>query len=110
MPVTIGIFINPGVLPALASERQQNRYNRSYEYDAHGRPLRALSRSRRSCPRSASSYNLSTDPNDRAIAGFSSGGIAAFTAAWHRPDAFRRVLTFIGSYTEAPRRRHLPRP
>ena len=23
----------------------------------------------------------------------------AFTAAWNRPDAFRRVLSFIGSYT-----------
>ena len=28
MPVTIGIFINPGVLPAM-NESQQNRYNRS---------------------------------------------------------------------------------
>ena len=35
MPVTIGIFINPGVLPAL-SPSQQNRYNRSFEYDGLG--------------------------------------------------------------------------
>src|SRR4051812_23132377 len=35
MPVTIGIFINPGVMPALTSE-QQARYNRSFEYDALG--------------------------------------------------------------------------
>ena len=35
MPVTIGIFINPGVLPALAPD-QQNRYNRSFEYDGLG--------------------------------------------------------------------------
>src|SRR6266852_9359125 len=31
MPVTIGIFINPGVMPAL-STTQQARFNRSYEY------------------------------------------------------------------------------
>ena len=42
--------------------------------------------------------NLSTDPNDRAIAGNSSGAIAAFVAAWQRPDAFRRVFSGIGTY------------
>ena len=35
LPVMIGVFINPGVLPA-SSPSQQNRYNRSYEYDALG--------------------------------------------------------------------------
>jgi enterochelin esterase family protein len=33
MPVTIGIFINPGVLPA-RSASEQARFYRSYEYDA----------------------------------------------------------------------------
>jgi enterochelin esterase-like enzyme len=37
-------------------------------------------------------------PNGWAIAGQSSGGIAAFTAAWHRPDRFTRVLTQNGSF------------
>jgi sugar lactone lactonase YvrE len=41
---------------------------------------------------------LSTDPNDRAIGGGSTGGIAAFTVAWQRPDAFRRVFTAIGTF------------
>jgi gluconolactonase len=44
-------------------------------------------------------FNLTGDPNLRAIGGSSSGGICAFTVAWNRPDAFRRVLSFIGSYT-----------
>src|SRR5581483_72381 len=42
--------------------------------------------------------NLSTNGDDRAIAGASSGAICAFTAAWHRPDAFRRVFSSIGTY------------
>ena len=42
-------------------------------------------------------YNLSKDPNDRAIGGAGSGGTAALTAAWFRPDVFRRVLIFGGS-------------
>jgi sugar lactone lactonase YvrE/enterochelin esterase-like enzyme len=97
MPVTIGIFVNPGVLPAL-SESQQARFNRSYEYDGLGdRYARFLIEE--ILPEVAKKYKLSNDPNDRAIAGSSSGGIAAFTAAWNRPDAFRRVLSFIGSFT-----------
>lgn len=97
MPPVIGIFIDPGVLPARASD-QQNRYNRSFEYDALGdRYARFLIEEM--LPEVGKSYNLSNDPNDRAIAGSSSGGIAAFTAAWNRPDAFRRVLSFIGSFT-----------
>src|SRR5262249_19171031 len=51
-------------------------------------------------PEVSKEYNLSANPDDRAIAGSSSGGIAAFTAAWNRPDFFRRVLSFVGSYTD----------
>ena len=42
--------------------------------------------------------NLSTDGNDRSIAGTSSGGNLRFTAAWERPDAFRRVFSNVGSF------------
>ncbi len=97
MPITIGIFIDPGVLPPLSPD-QRARFNRSYEYDALGdRYARFLIEE--ILPEVAKQYNLSSDPNDRGIAGSSSGGIAAFTAAWNRPDAFRRVVSFIGSYT-----------
>ena len=41
---------------------------------------------------------LSNNPNDRAVGGFSTGGIGAFTIAWERPDAFRRVFTGIGTF------------
>jgi sugar lactone lactonase YvrE/enterochelin esterase-like enzyme len=96
MPVTIGIFINPGVLPALG-EAAQARYNRSFEYDAvSDRYARFLIEE--ILPEVRKSYNLSKDPNDYAIAGSSSGASCAFTAAWHRPDQFRRVHSWIGSY------------
>jgi gluconolactonase len=97
MPPTIGIFINPGVVPP-ASANQGARYNRSYEYDGLGdRYPRFLLEE--ILPEVAKEYRLSRDPNDRAIAGSSSGGIAAFTAAWERPDEFRRVMSFVGSFT-----------
>lgn len=99
MPVTIGVFIDPGILPARLPNQQQNRYNRSYEYDALGdRYVRFLLTE--ILPQVEKQYNISRDPNDRAIGGSSSGGIAAFTAAWNRPDSFHRVLSFIGSYTD----------
>ena len=97
MPATIGIFINPGVMPA-TSDQAQGRYNRSYEYDAVS-DLYARFLLEEILPEVRKSYNLSKDPNDFALAGGSSGGIAAFVAAWQRPDSFHRVLSFIGSYT-----------
>jgi len=97
MPVTIGIFIDPGIRLA-GSPNQMARYNRSYEYDGLGdRYARFLIEE--ILPEIGKEYKLSADPNDRAISGSSSGGIAAFTAAWERPDAFRRVLSFVGSFT-----------
>ena len=63
------------------------------------RSVRALPRSTRCCPRSARSTTSPTDPDQRAIGGASSGGICAFTVAWERPDAFRKVLSHIGSFT-----------
>ena len=42
---------------------------------------------------------LTTDPEGRAAGGHSSGGIAAFTMGWQRPDQFHRILSHSGSYT-----------
>lgn len=100
MPVTVAIFVQPGVLPAAAAD-QRERYNRSYEYDALGsRYARFLIEE--ILPEVVRRYGLrlTDDPNLRGVAGSSSGGIAAFTAAWNRPDAFRRVLSFVGSFTD----------
>jgi gluconolactonase len=97
MPVTIGLFVDPGVVPARSAE-EQARYDRSFEYDGLGdRYARFLLEEL--LPEVAKTAAISPDPNLHAIGGSSSGGICAFTAAWNRPDAFRRVLSFIGSYT-----------
>jgi enterochelin esterase family protein len=44
-------------------------------------------------------YNISKDPEMHGIGGSSSGAIAAFTVAWERPNAFRKVLSNVGSFT-----------
>ena len=85
MPVTIGLFVDPGVLPAPSAETE-GRYNRSFEYDGLGdRYARFLIEEL--LPEIAKTHAISGDPNLRAIGGSSSGGICAFTAAWNRPDA-----------------------
>lgn len=96
VPVQLGVFVTPGIVPA-ARDDAEARYNRSFEYDAMGdRYARFLIDEL--LPEVGKSYRFSDDPNDRCIAGSSSGAICAFTAAWERPDAFRRVFSTVGTY------------
>ncbi len=97
MPVTIGIFINPGEIPA-TDPGKQSRKNRSFEYDSLGDAC-AKFLLNEIVPEVGKSYNLTKDPDGRAVCGNSSGGICAWTVAWERPDAFRKVLSHIGSFT-----------
>ena len=98
IPPLIGIFIKPGIVPA-ASPNALPRYNRSYEYDSvTDSYARFLLDEFLPAIKARHGLNLSDDPNARAIAGNSSGGICAFMVAWHRPDSFRRVFTGVGTY------------
>ncbi len=97
MPLTIGIFINPGQIPS-ATAGQKPRSNRSFEYDTPS-PQYAEFLMKEILPEVAKSYKLTDKPEERAICGISSGGICSFTVAWERPDAFRKVLSHVGSFT-----------
>ena len=96
MPVTIGVFINPGNIPA-DGERQRPRSNRSFEYDSLGDAYSKFL-IQEILPEVTKKYNITKDPEGRAIGGASSGAICAFTVAWERPDEFRKVLSHIGSF------------
>jgi gluconolactonase len=110
MPVTIGIGIAPGTeLPPLVSgvegaAPEDPRFNRSFEFDALNDNLarfvleEVLPEVERHKTPDGLPIRLSRDPNDRAAGGASTGGIGAFTLAWERPDAFRRVFTAIGTF------------
>ena len=100
IPVTIGIFITPGqrgeVYPDDLGTANPN--NRAQEYDAMTDAYTRFIVDE-ILPEVGKSYTLTADPAGRAIGGASSGAICAFTVAWHRPDQFRNVISFIGSYT-----------
>jgi enterochelin esterase-like enzyme len=102
MPVTIAVFINPGhradQQEASGSNWGDGTTNRRVEYNALNDTYSKLIIDEL-LPAIEKDYKISADPNDRAIAGASSGAICAFTVAWERPDQFRKVISTIGSFT-----------
>ena len=102
MPVTIGVFLQPGVITD--TNGRVIRYNRSNEFDSptpkfasfleqEVLPFVEQHRTSAGIP-----VRLSGRAADRMIFGLSSGGIAAFNAAWHRPDLFSRVFSGVGTF------------
>jgi enterochelin esterase family protein len=99
MPVTIGIFITPGTRGDEYKEvGGGNPDNRAAEYDSLSDHY-ARFLIEELLPEVGRTYNLTQDPEGRAIGGTSSGAICAFTVAWQRPDQFRKVISCIGSFT-----------
>ena len=92
MPVTVGIFINPGRFA-------DGRSNRSFEYDTLSDKYSHFIRDE-VLPEVGKNLKLTDDPDRRAICGASSGGICAFTVAWEMPDLFHKVLSHVGSFVD----------
>jgi len=91
IPVTVGIFVAPGVL-------KDGRPNRSFEYDTLSDQY-ARFILEEILPETEKTVKLRHDAASRAIGGISSGGICAFTVAWERPNEFSKVLSWVGSFT-----------
>ncbi len=97
MPVMVGIFISPGTVAA-TEPGKKDRSNRSYEYDSMG-DLNARFIAEEIIPEVRKLVKLTDNPDGWGTCGTSSGGIAAFTLAWERPDQFHKVISYIGSFT-----------
>jgi sugar lactone lactonase YvrE/enterochelin esterase-like enzyme len=105
IPVTIAIGVEPGAVDAANEAGASDpRFNRSFEFDGLNDNLARFlveevfpEVEARRTP-DGLPILLTKDPNDRAAGGASTGGIAAFTLAWERPDVFRRVFTSIGTF------------
>jgi enterochelin esterase family protein len=100
IPQTIGVFITPGNVSEHYPDNlgMSNPDHRAPEYDALSDDYSRFLIDEL-LPEVAKKYPYSSNPDDHIIGGTSSGAICAFTVAWHRPDAFRKVISMIGSYT-----------
>jgi enterochelin esterase family protein len=104
LPPIVAIFVTPGTPLDAEGNRitdgAKRNAERSLEYDTLS-PKYAEFLDQELLPHIAKEFDLtiSKNPDERAICGLSSGGICAFTAAWERPDLFRKVLSHIGSFT-----------
>ena len=102
MPMTIGVFLNPGV--CYDESGKVARYNRSNEFDRTDDKLarfiekEVLPEVEKMKTADGRAILISKDANDRAITGASSSGIAAFTVAWERSDMFSRVYSSVGTF------------
>ncbi|HYF37114.1 MAG TPA: alpha/beta hydrolase-fold protein [Prosthecobacter sp.] len=99
MPVTIGVFVDPGRKPN--QKPGQKPGNRGFEYDSLGDSyVRFLLQE--ILPEVERRYGVKfrQQPEAWGIAGGSSGGICAFTAAWERPDKFHKVLGWVGTFVD----------
>ena len=104
IPVMIGVFLNPGRRPDQEEASIDNwgdrTTNRPEEYNSvDDRYPRVIVDEL--LPAIKKDYNISDDPEQHGIAGSSSGAIAAFTVAWFRPNHFRKVISFIGTFVNA---------
>ena len=103
MPVAITVFLDPGQ-PAAApqldhrSDWGDNNTLRPWEYQwvDDNYPKVVVDEL---LPELRKKYNIDPNPEMHAIMGASSGGIAAFNVAWQRPNAFRKVITIVGTFT-----------
>lgn len=101
MPVTIGVFVDPGHKKTQLPEKtgwEPRPENRSVEYDTlNGDYAKFLLDE--ILPAVAKDHPFTPDREGHAIGGISSGGICAFTVAWQRSDQFSKVLSHVGSFT-----------
>lgn len=99
LPVTICLFVNPGHASRDYPENRYKSSNRSIEYDDLSEKYSTMLLTEL-IPQVTKQYNISSSASMHGIAGLSSGAIGAFTAAWHHPEYFSKVLSHYGSFTD----------
>src|ERR1043165_2679686 len=96
IPPLVAIFVNPGDFPLAKGAKV--RSNRDLEYDSPGDAC-ARFLIEEIIPLATKHAKLSKKSEDHALMGISTGGIAAFYAAWQCPDYFRKIVCYTGTLT-----------
>jgi enterochelin esterase family protein len=92
VPVMAAVFLDSGGGDSKGSER-------GLEYDTVSAKYAQFIETE-VLPRVSTEYKVTftKDPEGRATMGGSSGAACAFTMAWFRPDLYRRVLSYSGTF------------
>ncbi len=101
LPVTIALFAAfgaPGPGQPIFGFNE-GVVNRSLEYDTAS-DWNARFITEELMPHALAGYSISADPEDHAVCGMSSSGIAAFTTAWFKPDVFHKVYNASPSFAD----------
>ena len=99
MPVTIALFVNPGfeddeTPPDIGKWETRNR---AAEYGSTSdKYVRFLIEE--FVPGALKGLNITKNAAGHAIVGTGEGGVCAFTAAWHRPEYFQKVISHDGRF------------
>lgn len=96
IPFTIGVFVDPGVVVGAEQPKHRN-----VEYDAFDDRYVTFLLDE-VVPLVTARHAVTDDPERWVVCGGSSGGNAAFTAAWLRPDRFRRAVCYLSSFAQMP--------
>ena len=102
IPTMIGVYLQPGVV--CDSAGNVIRYNRSNEFDAIDDRFSKFIESEllpdvlETVSPDGIPVKLRPGGENAMIYGLSSGGIAAFVAAWHNPDLFGKVYSGCGTF------------
>lgn len=94
MPVTILLLVNPGL-------NDDGTRNQSREYESLGDAYAQFLETE-VLPGIAREYRLKDAPTHRAIGGSGAGGVAAFNAAWQRPQVFGKVCAHMAGFSSVP--------
>ena len=89
MPVTIGIFVSPGMIGEEST--------RPLEYVADGKVYSRFLLEE-IIPEVTRDYNLVGDREGWSICGMSDGGLCSFAVAWQRNDLFSKSICHIASF------------
>jgi enterochelin esterase-like enzyme len=99
LPVIVAVLINSGGGDGRGSERglEYDRVSPTYVQfiETEVLPIVPLNAD---IQKTYKHLTLTTDPDGRAAMGGSSGGAAAFTMGWFRPDLYKRILTYSGTF------------
>jgi hypothetical protein len=105
IPITIGVFISPGIVKAADATVALDRFNRSFEYDGLGDNYarflleELLPEVETKKTTDGRAIRLSHDGNDRLIAAPPAERLQRLLRL-EKPDAFSRVFSSIGTYVD----------